>query len=350
MLIFSLFLLSIHCCQAQYYTEEQYTKIDAILFSGHTPVVSTSQLRFIPAETKINFDKNNIQNLLYTVIQEKKAKKEELRRLIDYDEHTYIENQTQTRLQKTISGLFHACSRFLYGYKGYADVQDEMFDTKMHAFNTISAQLKRLEKIYIEQKANYILSGRDVAFLAQHKNTSNNPLYDPVNSYFDVFSEYKHKYNQQNIDNNIKKIQYGKMYTTISYHPIQCDYKVHYSSVAYSVLPYITRCERHAYCYDGFGRRDFKFAANSDDFDDDKPYSCFMNDPRYKPDIHGPYGAIFLKSPHEKGYNNTIKGENNTWIRRITQDETLLDTCNRYLNIKHKTTDKDYFDDDALIE
>jgi hypothetical protein len=73
----------------------------------------------------------------------------------------------------------------------------------------------------------------------------------------------------------------------------------------------------------------------------------FKKDPRYNAAIHGEFGAIFLKSPHEVDYNNTATGETMTetatWIRRKSENETIRETCNRYLNTKNNTPNKNNF-------
>lgn len=397
LLLFSTSMLECMMTSSAYHPDAP--DVDRILFQ-HIPIISTQQIRYVPDETRMLFSKSTLQPVLSEIMESKIKTKNRLKSILEQysDEHTSLTKSIENIA--AIKGWILSCWVWLFLPCICHNICHSILDTgfqwlierKMQllgilqkqdvflkgAYNLCEKSLSVVEKVqtftesyaasmlvFKEQKVrnpedpkqeNYIpipddvlaclsrsvitlentmkavpedkiaLSGREFAYLAQHYNEKMVRLMPSDNEmkvYLNILIGASDKYNSEGHCDYTGK----KEVLPISYYSFNGMGISHqnFSKEDMFLLPYIKKCVRNAAAYDGYGNRD-----------------VFLEDPRYDKKIHGPYGAVFLLSPHEQGYNNTATGKNSTWLRRESRKENLWDTCNRYLNWKNGTKGKNY--------
>jgi hypothetical protein len=347
-------------CHAQDLTIEEWNHVDKILYPGYVPIISSQKLRYVPAETKMAFkyhafkpffdtamnNRANNETRLVTEFQDYIKSIDDLAQKINQMSIPKKKPDTieqpkpaETFGSKCFGILNSAYTFFSRPVEHIVQPKKEDICRQIDALLEQQRLLVRACNFFEQTKIDLLtakgtddveLSGQQFARCAQYVNpamvlgNTKNEYADEIRGCFQVLQNNCDAYNSDGIDPTYDiNRDPGNEICTVSYRPfhgIGIGTKIFFKA-DFFLSPYIKKCASYAGAYDGYGR--------------DK--SVFHDDPRYNAHIHGQYGAVFLLSPHEPGYDATQAGENTTWIRRNSQNELLWVTCNRYVNAKNGT-------------
>jgi hypothetical protein len=366
-------LISFTSCTAQDLSADEWVRVDEILFPNHTPVISSEKLRYVPQETQMGFDREIIREWARRAVEHRSITAKMLSARFEENalEFITLSNQinavTVKKTKSVLSPSWYAYVPVLgwlcdccmqWTIKRLRDQADALMGAQRgytHAYvqnqnvlYDLERTKERLDHVSDKQDGNatVVLSGREFAHCAREcwhdrgtplRNQSYWFMNEKIRDCFTVLHTYNAYYNLRGREFDEDSGQTAAFPMHVSYRPFQgmsCRHES-FSEEALFLLPYVKQTALYAISYDGYGR--------PNDWRPENPYESFTNDPRYDADIHGPFGAIFMKSPHEIGYDNTMTGENTTWLRRRSRREAFQDTCDPYINKENKTPGKENF-------
>jgi hypothetical protein len=361
-------------CRAQDISADDWARVDKILFPDHTPVISSEKLRYVPQETQMEFYHEVILRTFNSVIAHRRLTNETLSAVFEKNESefTTFANQINAATVKKkkfaslppspswcsyipiFSWLCDCCTQWNTSRSEQQQLREQAnaFIEKQLGYTHAYAQnqdvlhdLKKTEKKLKncpDKHSTVSLSGREFACCAQMcLHDRGTPLRDQsywfmnekVRNCFTVLHTYNAYYNPRGRKRDEDLGPTAKFPMYASYRPFQIFGNMHetFSEEALFLLPYVKQTAVYAGAYDGYGYQ------KGHEQKKETLYDCCMHDPRYDIDIHGPFGAIFMKSPHESDYDNTAKGEEKTWVRRNSRDEFLSVTADEYINRQNST-------------